>query len=163
MSMMLFRVHDHEGATSSGQKAMELNPNDPESYIALANLLYYSNRSREALELFQKAQLLDPLYPPIYDYFLGRCYLGHGQLSQAIAHSRACLRRLPNFWAPQAILAAAHAHVGNIGEARAALAEMTRLYPVGSLARYQQEGDYQPGPETDFLHEGLRKAGMPEE
>jgi hypothetical protein len=47
-------------------------------------------------------------------------------------------------------------------EARAALVEMLRLYPVGSLSRYRREGDYQSGPETDYLHDGLRKAGMPE-
>ncbi len=47
--------------------------------------------------------------------------------------------------------------------ASTALAEMMHLYPVGSLTRYRQEGDYQPGPETDYLHDGLRKAGMPEE
>jgi adenylate cyclase len=163
MSMLLFRVRDYEGAASSGQKAIDLNPNDPESYVARGNLLYYTNRSRDALKLFQKAQLLDPLYPPIYDYFLGRSYLGHGELNQAIAHARACLRRLPNFWPPQAILVSAHAHAGNLDEARAALVELMRLYPVGSVARYRLEGDYQPGPETDFLHEGLRKAGMPEE
>ena len=162
MGMLLFRARDYQGATTSGQKAIELNPNDPESYVAHGNMFYYTNRSREALVLFQKAQLLNPFYPPIYDYFLGRCYLGHGELDHAIAHSRACVRRLPDFWAPHAILAAAHAHAGNMGEARAALAEMMRLYPVGSLARYRQEGDYQPGPETDYLYEGLRLAGLPE-
>ena len=61
MSMLLFRLRDYEGAAASGQKAIELNPNDPESYIARGNLLYYTNRSREALEVFKKVQLLDPL------------------------------------------------------------------------------------------------------
>jgi adenylate cyclase len=163
MSLLLFRLRDYEGAAASGQKAIELNPNDPESYIARGNLLYYTNRSREALEVFKKVQLLDPFYPPVYDYLVGRSYLGHGALEQAIAHSHSCLRRLPNFWPPQAILAAAYAHAGNMEQASAALVALTNLYPVRSVARYRLEGDYQPGPETDFLHEGLRKAGMPEE
>ena len=160
--MLLFRARDYKGAATSGLRAIELNPNDPESYVARGNMLYYTNNSREALALFQKAQLLNPFYPPIYDYFLGRCYLGHGELDHAIVHSRACSRRLQNFWPPQAILAAAYAHAGDMVEAQAALAEMMRLYPVGSLARYKQEGDYQPGPETDYLYEGLRLAGLPE-
>ena len=162
MGMLLFRARDYKGAATSGLRAIELNPNDPESYVARGNMLYYTNNSREALALFQKAQLLNPFYPPIYDYFLGRCYLGHGELDHAIVHSRACSRRLQNFWPPQAILAAAYAHAGDMVEAQAALAEMMRLYPVGSLARYKQEGDYQPGPETDYLYEGLRLAGLPE-
>ena len=162
MGMLLFRARDYEGAETSALKAIELNPNDPESYVARGNLLYYTNRSREALALFQKAQLLNPFYPPVYDYMLGRCYLGHGELDHAIAHSRACLRRLSNFWPPHAILAAAHAHAGNLDEAQIALDEMMRLYSVGSLARYREEGDYQPGPETDYLYEGLRRAGLPE-
>jgi TolB-like protein/class 3 adenylate cyclase/tetratricopeptide (TPR) repeat protein len=162
MGMLLFRARDYKGAATSGLRAIELNPNDPESYVARGNMLYYTNNSREALALFQTAQLLNPFYPPIYDYFLGRCYLGHGELDHAIVHSRACSRRLQNFWPPQAILAAAYAHAGDMVEAQAALAEMMRLYPVGSLARYKQEGDYQPGPETDYLYEGLRLAGLPE-
>lgn len=163
MSLLLFRLRDYNEAAAYGQKAIDLNPNDPESYVARGNLLYYTNRSREALPLFRKVLLLDPFYPPIYDYLLGRTYLGHGALDKAIAHSRACLRRLPNFWPPQAILASAYAHAGNMDQARAALVELMHLYPVGSVARYRLEGDYQPGPETDFLHEGLRMAGMPEE
>ena len=162
MGMLLFRARDYKGAATSGLRAIELNPNDPESYVARGNMLYYTNNSREALALFQTAQLLNPFYPPIYDYFLGRCYLGHGELDNAIVHSRACSRRLQNFWPPQAILAAAYAHAGDMVDAQAALAEMMRLYPVGSLARYKQEGDYQPGPETDYLYEGLRLAGLPE-
>src|SRR5262245_3694227 len=146
MSQLLFRAHDYQGAATSGLRAIELNPNDLDSYVARGNMLYYTNNSREALALFQKAQLLNPFYPPVYDYLLARCYLGHGELDRAIEHSRACLRRLPNFWPPQAVLAAAYAHAGDIGEAQAALAEMMRLYPVGSLDRYKQEGDYQPGP-----------------
>jgi tetratricopeptide (TPR) repeat protein len=100
MGMLLFRSGDYEGGETSGLKAIELNPNDPESYTAQANLLYYTNRSREALALFQKARLLNPFYPPIYDYFLGRCYLAHGDLDRAIAYSHAAIRRLPNFWPP---------------------------------------------------------------
>ena len=163
MSLLLCRLRDYEEAAAFGQKAIDLNPNDPESYIARGNLLYYTNRSREALALFRKAQLLDPFYPPIYDYLLGRTYLGHGELDEAIAHSRSCLRRLPNFWPPHAILASAHAHAGNMDQVRAALVELMHLYPVRSVSHYRLEGDYQPGPETDFLHEGLRIAGMPEE
>jgi adenylate cyclase len=75
LGMLLFRMGDYEGAEVSGQKAIDLNPNDPDSYIACGNLLYYTNRSREGLELFKKAQLLDPFYPPLFDYLLGRCYL----------------------------------------------------------------------------------------
>ena len=48
------------GATSTRRsagtrKAIELNPNDPETYAGLANVLLFMNRADEALELMRKA------------------------------------------------------------------------------------------------------------
>src|SRR5262249_22169981 len=49
MSQLLFRARDYKGAATSALRAIELNPNDPESYLARGNLLYYTNNSPASL------------------------------------------------------------------------------------------------------------------
>jgi hypothetical protein len=40
---------------------------------------------------------------------------------------------------------------------------MRRYYPVKSVKQFSEEGDFQPGPETDLYFKGLVLAGLPVE
>lgn len=155
------RQHQYDQAVVWVQKAINLDPNDPENYAALANVFAFTNRSGEALPLMQKAVALDPLYQPIFDFYLGRIFSLTGKSAEAIRHLRLCVSRVPDFWPCHSFLAAVHAHSGNLDAASKELAEVRRHYPVKSLRQYRDEGDYQPGPETDLLFRGLVLAGLP--
>jgi len=60
-------------------------------------------------------------------------------------------------------LAAACGQLGQLNEARAALAAARRYVEVVSVADYAMASDYRPGAELDFLLEGLALAGLPRE
>ena len=54
------------------ERALVLNPGDAESYAWLANVLASVGRSAEALEHRATARRLDPLPPPLWDFYTAR-------------------------------------------------------------------------------------------
>ena len=104
---LYLRQHQYDQAVVWAQKAISLNPSDPENYAVLANIFTFMNRSGEALPLIQKAVALDPLHGPLFNLFLGRAYTLTGKYSEGIPHLQLCVSRAPDFWACHGHLAAA--------------------------------------------------------
>ena len=161
MGDLLLRRHEYAEAIVWVKKAIALNPNDPEGYAGLANILSFVNRAAEALPLVEQAIRLDPLYPPVYDMYIGRSLVMSGDYARSLPPLRECTRRVPAFWPCRAYLAVGLAQIGQDGPARAELAEMLKYYPVKSVAAYRANSDAQPGPQTEIIYSGLEKAGLP--
>ena len=54
----------YEPAVTEAERAIALDPNDAESYVALANVFnMFGERTTEAIELLEKAIRLNPRYP----------------------------------------------------------------------------------------------------
>src|SRR5262245_36521887 len=102
---------DFDAALRWETQAMELSPNDPETYAGLANVLMYTNRAEEAEVLMRKALLLDPLHPPLYDNYMGRALLLSGDFAGSIPFLSECTRRLPDSWSCHQSLATAYLHL----------------------------------------------------
>jgi predicted Zn-dependent protease len=109
----------------------------------------------------EQAIRLDPMYPPIYDAYIGRALVLSGDYVRSLPPLHDCTRRVPAFWPCHAYLAIGLAQIGQDGQARAELAEMLKYYPVKSVAAYRANSDYQPGPQTEIIYSGLEKAGLP--
>ncbi len=160
MGNLLLRRHDYAEAIVWVKKAIALNLNDPEGYAGLANILSFVNRAAEALPLMEQAIRLDPLYPPVYDMYVGRALVTSGDYVRSLPPLHDCAQRVPAFWPCHAYLAVALAQIGEDGPARAEIAEMVKYYPVRSVAAYRADSDYQPGPQTEIIYAGLEKAGL---
>ena len=143
--------------------AVALNPGEAESHAWLANVLSYVGRSAEALDQLAHAIRLDPLYPPLWDFYLGRALLHLGRYDEAADRLATCERRgltVGRHW--RRYLAAALAHLGRLDEAQAALTEAAALQGYGSIREIYRSDSYVESVELDRLVEGLRKAGVPE-
>jgi adenylate cyclase len=65
-SKMLIHKHKHEEAVAEAQCAIDLDPNDANSYLTMAYALMYTGRPKEAFTVVERAMRLDPLYPAPY-------------------------------------------------------------------------------------------------
>jgi len=70
-SKMLIDSHEHEEAITKAQRAIALDPNDANSYLAIAYALIHAGRPEEALDFLKTAMRLDPNYPAYYLFVLG--------------------------------------------------------------------------------------------
>ena len=156
------RAREHADAVVWAERAVKLNPGEAESYAWLANVLSYVGRSAEALEQLYHARQLDPLHPPLWDFYIGRALLHVGEYEEALAWLEKCARRAVTFAHWQRYMAAALAHLGRLEEARTRLQDPTATRAYGSINEIRRDDSYVSGIEFDRLIEGLRKAGLPE-
>jgi TolB-like protein len=161
-----------EDAEKQFDKVIAQNVNDAEIMAWNGDSLNMLGRHEEGRTLILEAMRLDPLHPPLYDWFLGgalyseKCY---EDVTQVLTGG-ALLNSLAYAW-----LAGAYAYLGRVEEARRALDTFIRerrrelntvnIYieadTIGTLAEafrkhYRLEADW------ENVSDGLRKAGLPE-
>ena len=88
----------YEPAVAAAERAIALDPNDSESYLALAGVFnMFGERSTEAIELIAKSMRLNPRYRFSHSYHLGLAYSLVGRYEEAIANQKQALLRNPNW------------------------------------------------------------------
>jgi TolB-like protein len=156
------RAGEHLDAVTWSQRALALNYGEAESHAWLANVLSYVGRSAEALEELDNARRLDPLHPPLWDFYIGRALLHLGRYEEALPWFEACARRALAFGHWRRYMAAALAQLDRLDEARAALTDAASTRGYASIEEIRKYDGYMDGIEFDRLIGGLRKAGLPE-
>jgi TolB-like protein/tetratricopeptide (TPR) repeat protein len=156
----LMYQHGPQAGLVEFERAFALNPNFVHSRFADA--LLYSGRASEGIDYLKRIMRLDPFYPSLYLFSLGKAYFFLGRYQEAIELFRPGRVHLPGHRSVQMYLAATAAHLGYGEEARAAVAELLRLdpdYKIGfllSILHIPRQED------SDRLAAGLRKAGVPD-
>jgi adenylate cyclase len=161
LGFVLVRRREHEAAIAECEKAMALNPNFTD--WRLGNTLMLSGHPVRAIEAGERHMRLDPFYAPITAAFLALAHYMLRQYAQALSMLRECASRGPNFPAVHVLLAATHAQLGNIEQARAEAAEVLRIDPKWTINGTQALVTPFKRPEdAEHFFDGLRKAGLPE-
>jgi TolB-like protein len=166
-SKMHSYFREHEEAIAKAQRAIALDPNDANSYLAMAYALIYAGRPKEALDFVVKAMRLDPHYPAYYLVVLGLAQFSMEQFEEATNSFERALKRNPeNSW-PLLLLAAAYGHLGRKQVATAAIEKFKKINPnpdlsVETIIDWPISKRYKDPADKDRFLEGLRKAGLPE-
>jgi class 3 adenylate cyclase/TolB-like protein/Flp pilus assembly protein TadD len=160
MGNLLVRAQDFTHALDFAQRAVAQNPNDPEAYAGLANVLLYSERPADALTAIDKAIVLDPLFPPLYDNYRGRALLFLGRYDEAVGVLRDCARRLPDSWSCKSALATALLRSGRKTEAEQAMRDMAAVAPFKTRAQYERLSSNSKR-QTELISTALAELGFP--
>ena len=162
------RGRNVEVAVSAYEAAIALNPSLAPAYGALGAAKIRVGHSAEAFAPLQMAIKLSPRDPllNIWYFYIGHAYTHLGQFDPAIEWCRQSIAVKP-FWIAYADLAASYAWTGRQSEAQAAIAELRRMRPDYTVARWLEDGNGWSDNTvflTEFqrIGEGLRKAGLPD-
>jgi len=153
----------YELAIAQAQRALALDPNDANSYLAIAYALIYAGRPPEALNFVEKAMRLDPHYPAYYLFILGLAHFHLDQFEKAVTLFEKALKLNPVNYVPLIPLSAAQAQCGREQEAAATLKKLQKALPAIVTIALVKRGSlysYKNPPDRDRLLAGLRKAGM---
>jgi adenylate cyclase len=149
-----------DAAVAEFEKAAALNPNFLDSRFATA--LIYAGESARAIELFQTYMRHDPFYKPLVPGFLGFAHYMLKRYSEAIPPLRECVSRVPNLRAGHEWLAATHARLGQVEDARAEAAEVLRIDPNYTIEGWRTPLNvFKRAQDAAHFSDGLRKAGLP--
>jgi adenylate cyclase len=147
-------------AAEAAQNAVRLNPNYAPAYAQLAQDQITPAELPQALTYVDQAIKLSPRDPEMGRWHMvkGMTYNYMGRYEDAILQEQAALDSGYSTWTVYVHLAVANAFLGRQSEADAAVAQARKLNPKLTVKWYGARLD---APET--IHEGLRKAGVPEE
>jgi adenylate cyclase len=158
--VLLFR-REHDASIAEFERAVALNPNYVDWPFAIALVL--AGNSRRAINVLEAYMRLDPFYTPIASGLLGLAHYMLKQYAQALPLLRDFVAQAPKNRSGHAWLAATHAQLGQLGEARSEVAEVLRLqsnYTITGTAR--RSVAFKSTKDDKLFFDGLRKAGLPE-
>lgn len=142
------------------QRALELNPNNPDEMTSMGALAAYLGRPEEALSWFAQAKQADPYHDPTwYWHLLAVAHFVNRDPGEAISAFSHSASKPP--WV-HAYIAACHAQQGDMAEAAEVAARLMGLLPQFSIARFIDKEPFKRNSDRKRLRDNLRKAGLPE-
>ncbi len=162
-------MHSHEQrygeAIAEAERAIALDPNDADGYIALASALSLAGQPIEARQLIDRAMRLNPHYPPSYLYHLGLAQFIMEQFNQAAATlERATALNPDDRWSFRLLLAA-YGFLGRSEEAAGVLETVDQNWVGMDPLTVRTAAFWHPFKDpvdAERLAEGLRRAGVPD-
>lgn len=150
-----------DAAAEEFQRALDLNPNFAAAHGYFGFALSHDGRSDQAIAHCERAIRMSP-HDPQNVIFIAGLAVAHylaGRYTEAVGFGRKAVQLRNGWTGGHRTYVASLAQAGQIEEARAALARLTKLQPNISIAWFERHIPYTPGPMARFL-EGMRKAGL---
>ncbi|MDX1489161.1 MAG: hypothetical protein R3268_13210, partial [Acidiferrobacterales bacterium] len=159
LSSIYTRLDQHDRAEFHSDRSIALNPNDALSAIYRAGLLRHLGRADEDAEWAREAMRLNPYHPNWYWNQLAFALHSAGHYVDALqAYGRIAER--PSFY--HAYVAACHAELGEMEEARKHVGQALQAKPDFSVATWGKRLAFKNEADLQRFLDGLRKAGLPE-
>ena len=149
-------------ALGAAQKAVELDPNDAEGWILLANAFVRNGNYNDAVQAAEQALRLNPLAPVYYPYLLAEALYASGDYDAAISTSNQCRLRFPRHKFCYRYLVASLAQSGEIEEAESALDTLLDIQPDYSISYVRARPYFGDDELNERFVEDLRRAGLPD-
>jgi TolB-like protein/Flp pilus assembly protein TadD len=155
-----FRQFDK--ALGEAEKAVTLDPNDPEGHLAMAWALIFAGRAEAAIAPAESAIRLDPYFPANYRFALGTAQLMLKRYAAAATTLKSTFELNPGETQILVSLAVAYAQLGRKEEARAALQKYTDflIYWEPRIDSYMQWWPFKREADFRLFGGGLIKAGL---
>jgi TolB-like protein/class 3 adenylate cyclase/Tfp pilus assembly protein PilF len=160
LGLMHLLLRSFELAEHHYLKALERNPNSSTVVAAVGYLYAYLGKPQQSIGYFEEAKLLDPYFNPTWYWpELGIAHFVARRYEDAIA---AFNRSSSMSCSVNSYLAVCHALSGAVERARHHAAEVMRLAPDFSIARFVSKEPFRNPADSQCLTDGLRRAGLPE-
>ncbi|MDP9137240.1 MAG: hypothetical protein M3N38_03570, partial [Pseudomonadota bacterium] len=159
LSLIYEGLRQFDRAELHSSRSIALNSNDALAALYRAGLLRHLGRSTEGVEWAGKAMALNPYHETWYWNVLAFVLHDAGRYAEALdAYSRMTER--PSFY--HAYVAACHAGLGRMEEARTHVALALKARPDFSVAAYGGRLSYKNEADLQRFLDSLRRAGLPE-
>ena len=151
-----------ENSETNFERAIVLNPNDPEVYGTYAGALVFWGDHERTLEILDRVHEIDPIGHPNADFLYGQCQYLTGKFDAAAATLTQVIGKQSGFIPARLHLIAALAETERLEEARVEIKELLAGHPLYSVADADRIYPYKLEREKQQFLDGLRRAGLPE-
>lgn len=157
----LFR-REFEAAETAVSESLRIAPNYADGMALMALLKNYLEKPREAIDLIERAMLLNPGYTWDYPYNLGYAYYLLEDYPRAIEYLTSALERNLNARPPRLLLIASYMEIGATDDAEWEMDQMLTQYPDYTVGLLLEGAPMRDTPRTNRLIDQLRQAGLPD-
>jgi TolB-like protein/tetratricopeptide (TPR) repeat protein len=158
LAIVHFFRGENDQFEAEAERALALNPNDPETLADIGHYLAFMGEFERGAELSRRAMALNPLHPGWYHFSLSRLHYDQRDYEAVLADIERI--SLPEFYWIWLMRAAAEGQLGR-EQAGASLKRIFELKPDFSARAELQKWNAAPA-DMEHLLEGLRKAGLEE-
>lgn len=163
---VLSHVHlldrDFEAALAAGRGAVGNRPNCTHANGFYANVLHYCGEQDAAIHHIKLAMRYSPIHPTLFKDILAIASLAAEDLDGAVAAANAAIAAAPDDLMARLVLASADVRARGPEAAAPVAAEIGRIDPAFSLARFAAGQPYRDPAFLDRLTAELRAAGLPD-
>ncbi len=151
-----------ERAMAELKEAINLNPSHAAAHVVLGQMFTYRGQPEQAIALAEKGIRLSPNDPRLFMWLpaLAAAYYLVENYARAVEIGRRSWTLNRNWPAGLTYVTAGLAQLGQLPEARAALADLRGLDPDLSFVRSTLQRLYEDRTGIERILDGLRKAGM---
>jgi tetratricopeptide (TPR) repeat protein len=153
---------EHEAGLEAFHKAIGLNPNDGTAWVGYAQALSYAGFNREALQVWERTQHLNPFVPGVWFGIRAKQHIMLLEFEPAFRLARSCAERTPTHYHCFMFLAVAAKESGREEEARGAVQRVLELYPKFTIKRHMDVAPFKKETDAAQFAEYLRRLGLPE-
>ena len=168
-SGFLIEYSKYDQAIAEADEAIVLDANDPAGYVAKSRALVLAGRPGEAVDLIKRAMRLDPNFPADDLFLLGMAHFGQADYPNAEAALARARRLSPDHPGVLRYLIATYGQLGRRGDAEPMVAKLRKLaespavpWLLGTSVTDRTALRYRKPEDTERLHAGLRRGGLPE-
>ena len=164
MSQVYLMRYQHDEALAEIERAVSMDPNDPELYAWMSEILWLMGKNNQAIESANMGLRLDPNNPATYLRQLGKSYLPDGNLEESLQVLERAQRINPELSGSIALSQAIIFGIqGRNEEARTAyqIFLKSRMSPVRNLNDILLYFQFTDPKKLDRIADALVKAGAP--
>ncbi|MHA3979279.1 winged helix-turn-helix domain-containing tetratricopeptide repeat protein [Halovulum sp. GXIMD14794] len=153
-------LKDFDRGLAEQRRAIGDNPGNAHYRSLYAFTLAYAGRSEEAIEELEKAMVLNPRYPDLYDAHYGRALFNLRRYEEAIRPLQKIRTSQPGNGNAIAVAAACYAALGRLDEAHAAVDEVRAANPKYTLEYARRYIPFAKKEDLEHFLTNLERAGL---
>ncbi|WP_372682548.1 adenylate/guanylate cyclase domain-containing protein [Desulfosarcina sp.] len=153
---------EYENAIVESQRSVDLAPNSATANFVFGMVLRNAGRYDDAIPYLEKAIRLEPITPVNFLNNLALAYAYSGQYEKALPLWTKAIEKNPDYLFAYQGLTWAHQLLGNRDRAKKFAAEVLRIKPTFTIAKFQNNIPAMNETERARIINAYREAGIPE-